>query len=171
MTDEPKFADEEKIPSIGISLSIDIPGPADFGKRALVLQTFVSRDCETKDFDAVLDKIRIAGERQMAFSLLEAARRQLEVLEKQAQDHSDRIAQVEENMARAWAEGKKRGDPRVTPKEAQEKRQAYAIAETLRRDMEKTRLYIAECENRIARGEPGPMPLAFGNGVRGGQQV
>ena len=82
----------EKIPSIGISYTAELPG-----KKALVLQSFIDRDCEPKVLNAVLDKIREAGERQFAFGALVQLKLQLEQEEKIAGDHAARMAQVDEN--------------------------------------------------------------------------
>jgi len=136
--------DIEKEPSIGISYTCELPG-----KKALVLQSFVPRDCDAKDLDATLDKIRVASERQFAFGAIVQLRLQLEQEEKMAADHAMRMAQVDENMKARWNSTGRKGDLRLTQKEETEQRQAYAHAEESKKRIAKVRAEIAEFEAKI----------------------
>lgn len=134
----------EKVPSIGISYTTELPG-----KKALVLQSFVERDCEAVELNRTLDKIRVACDRQFAFGMLEHLRLQLEQEEKLARDHVLRMAQVDENVQKAWQTNGKRGDPRLSQRQEQEQRQAHAHAEESRRRIAKVKADMAEFEAKI----------------------
>jgi hypothetical protein len=134
--------DIDKIPSIGISYTVELPG-----KKALVMQSFVGRDCDPKELNATLDKIRIASERQFAFGAIQQLKLELETQKKIASEHANRMAQVDENLKREW--GNKRGDPVLTSKEKREQEQAYATAEECKRRVAKVQKDIAEYEAMI----------------------
>lgn len=134
----------EKVPSIGISYTVELPG-----KKALVMQSFVGRDCDPKELNGVLDKIRIAGERQFAFGAVQQLKLQLEQEQKIAGDHAARMAQVDENIKRDWNGGGRRGDVKLSAKQQQEQQQAYAHAEECKKRIDKVRKDIAEYEAMI----------------------
>ncbi len=136
--------DIEKAPSIGFSLQAQLPG-----NRTLVTQSFIDRDCDVKDLNAVLDKIRTAVDRQLAFGMIEALRLQLEQEEKIASDHATRMAQVDANINRDWQNGGRRGDVVLSAKQRQEQAQAYAHAEECKKRIAKVKRDIAEFEARI----------------------
>lgn len=76
----------EKVPSIGISFTAELPG-----KKALVLQSFIDRDCKPEELDGILDKVRVAADRQFSFGMIEILKLELEQQEKIANDHANRI--------------------------------------------------------------------------------
>lgn len=137
-------AEIEKEPSIGISLDTELPG-----KRRLVLQSFIARDCETAALNSILDKLRVGAERQFAFGMIDHLKLQLEQEEKIAADHAARMAQVDENIKRDWANGNRRGDVRLSAKQEADQRQAYAHAEESRKRIAKVKADIAEYEAKI----------------------
>lgn len=138
------MTDIEKEPSIGISYTAELPG-----KKALVLQSFVGRDCDVKDLNGVLDKIRIASDRQFAFGALVQLQLQLEQEEKLASDHAMRMAQVDENIRNEWSTGGRKGEIRLSQKQQAEQRQAYAHAEECKKRIGKVKEQIAEFEAQI----------------------
>ena len=138
----------EKEPSIGISYTCELPG-----KKALVMQSFVPRDCDAKDLDATLDKIRLAGDRQFAFGAVVQLKLQLEQEEKMAADHAMRMAQVDANLKAEWSRGNRRGDPTLSAKQRQDQQQAYAHAEESKKRIAKVKAEISEFEAKIGRQE------------------
>lgn len=134
----------ETVPTIGISLQVELPG-----KKQLVLQSFVSRDADVSEVNGVLDKIRVASERQFAFGMLEVLKMELETQEKLAHDHAERMKIVDENMKREWDRRGKRGDYQLSSKEQNEQRQAYATAEECKRRIAKVKQQIAEEKAKI----------------------
>ena len=142
----------EKEPSIGISYTCELPG-----KKALVMQSFVPRDCDAALLDNILDKVRVAGERQFAFGAVIQLKLQLEQEEKMASDHAARMAQVDENIKAEWTRGSRRGDPTLSQKQRQDQAQAYAHAEESKKRIAKVRAEIAEFE---AKSRPQEQPGA-----------
>jgi hypothetical protein len=132
----------DKEPSIGISYTIELPG-----KKALVMQSFVGRDCDAKELNATLDKIRVASDRQFAFGALQQLRLQLEQEHKIAADHAGRMAQVDENIKRDWANRK--GDVKLSKREEEAQQQAYQHSEACKERIAKVRKDIAEYEAMI----------------------
>ena len=133
--------DIEKEPSIGISYNLALGN-----NKSLVLQSFIERDCEPKVLNAMLDKLRVATERQAAFFALEGAKAELARQEKMAADHARRMAQVDENFKAAWNRGNRKGDPVLTAKERTEQQQAYANAEEIKVRIAMTKKDIADFE-------------------------
>jgi hypothetical protein len=134
----------EKVPSIGISYTVELPG-----KKALVMQSFVGRDDPPKLLNDVLDKIRVASERQFAFGAIQQLKLQLEQEQKIASDHAARLAQVDENIKREWTNGGRRGEIKLSQKQQQDQQQAYAHAEECKKRIDKVRKDIAEYEAMI----------------------
>jgi len=130
-----------EVPMLGLSLNGELPG-----KRSFVIQGHIERDCEVKVLNAVLDKMRVAMDRQFAFGALEQLKLQLEQEEKLAANHAARMAQVDENIRVAWTRGNKRGDPVLSAKERQDQQQAYAHAEECKKRIAAVKKNIAECE-------------------------
>ncbi len=136
--------DIEKEPSIGISYTVELPG-----KKALVMQSFIGRDCEPKDLNGVLDKIRIAADRQFAFGAVQQLKLQLEQEQKIASDHAVRMAQVDDNIQREWGTRGRKGDITLSAKQQQEQAQSRAHAEECRKRIAKVKADIAEYEAMI----------------------
>lgn len=146
------MADIEQVPTIGISVSRELPG-----KQSLVLQSMIDRDCKPEVLDAVLDKIRIASDRQFAFGAVQQLKLQLEQEEKMAADHANRMAQVDANIKANWSKRGKHGDPQMSQKELQEQHQAHAHAEESKKRIAKVKAEIAEFQSKIngAAAQPG----------------
>ncbi len=134
----------EKEPSIGISYTCELPG-----KKALVMQSFVPRDCEPAELDRVLDKIRDASERQFAFGALVQLRLQLEQEEKMAADHARNIAIVDENVKTRWSASGRKGDPRLSAAEETQQRQSYQNVEESKKRIARVKKEITEFEAKI----------------------
>ena len=134
----------EQVPTIGISLSGEMPG-----KRNLVLQSLVERDCDQKSLNGVLDKIRIAFDRQFAFGAVIQLRLQLEQEEKMASDHAKRMAQVDQNIKDNWERGNRKGDIVLSKSEREQQAQSYAHAEECKIRIAKVKQEIAKFEAEI----------------------
>ena len=128
---------DDATPTIGISYNIELPG-----KKVLVLQSLVERD--GANLDAVLDKIRKAGDRQFSFGLLDDLQRQLEQEKKIAIDHVNRIAQVEENHNNRWLASGRKGEMRLSDNEAKERLQAHNQVEESKRRIAQVEGWIKE---------------------------
>lgn len=134
----------ETEPSIGISYQCELPG-----KRQVILQSLVPRDCKIDDLNAVLDKMRTASERQYAFEMRDVLARQLEQEQKLADGHAERIAQVDQNVKNDWERRGRKGEIRLTAKEESEQRQAYQNVEESKRRIAMVKKQIAENETKI----------------------
>ena len=135
----------EKVPSIGISYTVELPG-----KKALVLQSFIGRDDSAAELDRVLDKIRVAADRQFSANLLDDLNRQLEQEKKIASDHAQRIAIVEENHNRRWLASNRKGEMKLSENEAKERQQALNQAEESKRRIAQVEGWIKE--HRVKAG-------------------
>lgn len=135
--------DIEKIPSIGISYTVELPG-----KKALVLQSFVGRDDDIAGMNTVLDKLRIAAERQFSFGMLEHLRLELEQQEKIAADHSKRMADLEDRL-NMQAQTNGRREVRLSPTERKQKDEANWHAAECQKRIVKVKQDMAEHEKRI----------------------
>ena len=134
----------EEIPAIGIAYNCELPG-----KKGIQFQTHVPQTADVASLNAVIDKIRVAADRQFAFGMIEHLRLQLEQEEKIASDHAMRMSQVDENIKREWSTGARKGDPQLSSRQRQEQQQAYAHAEESKRRIAKVRADIAEFEAKI----------------------
>ena len=134
----------EKVPSIGISYTAELPG-----KKALVLQSFIGRDDSADALNAVLDKVRTAAERQVAFGMVEHLKLQLEQEEKLANDHAQRMSELDTKLKEDWGRAGKRGDPRLSSREQDEQRKAHWHGEECRRRIAKVKADIAEYQAKI----------------------
>jgi hypothetical protein len=59
------------------------------------------------------------------------------------------MAQVDENMKREWNTGGRKGDIKLSAKQEQEQRQAYAHAEECKKRIAKVKEQITEFETQI----------------------
>ena len=134
----------EKTPSIGISYTVELPG-----KKALVMQSFVERDCSEADLNGVLDKVRKAADRQFSFGYVDILKKELEQQERLANDHATRMAALDERIKSDWTRSAKKGDPRLGPKEQDEQRKAFAHADECKRRIAAVKAEIAEHEAKI----------------------
>jgi hypothetical protein len=148
------MADEylDKIPSIGISLQVAL-----HGNRQLVLQSFVERDCTPAALNAILDKLRDAGERQFAWGEVENIHMKIKQEHINASQHQIKIEKTDEAIKAEWENGNRRGEPRLTQQQIQRQREAYEIAEGI-----KTRIAIltddlVKWEAKLADGGVGSL--------------
>jgi hypothetical protein len=118
--------DVEKTPSIGISYQIQTRQ-----SRQLVLQSFVERDCKPEELNALLDKMRNAGERQMAWEKIDDLTLQLKQEYISAEQQQVRIETDAARIKQDW-NGRRRGDVQLTPSEKQKQQQANETIEGIR---------------------------------------
>lgn len=136
--------EDTKEPSIGISLRCVLPN-----QQELVLQSFVERDCDTPRLDGLLDKLRVAAERQLAFGGLREARADLKKLEKIAVDHAARMEIVDENIKRKWDASNRKGEIKLTAQEEAAQLQSIQYAEDTKNRIAEIKKNIAELERVV----------------------
>lgn len=135
----------EKVPSIGISYQVAL-----HGQRQLVMQSFVGRDCTKDELNALLDKLRNAGERQFAFGQIDEINLNLERSMVEARQQQGRIEEADARIKTEWANGRKRGDPQLTQSQIQKQREAYAVAEGIKDRIESLTKAKSEWEAKLA---------------------
>lgn len=136
----------EKTPSIGISYQLTLQND----KRQLVMQSFVERDCSKEELNALLDKMRAAGERQQAYSMVADFNRAIEQEHVNASDQQVRIEKADETLKKEWANGSRRGDLRLTQAQSQRQREAYDTAEAIKLRIARLEKDKLEWEAKIA---------------------
>lgn len=139
----------EALPVIGISLNTELPG-----KRSVVFQTHVAQDISPAELNALTDKLHNSADRQFSRYLLEIMHIELEQHEKLLADQSNRIQVVESNIqnksAQHAATGRRNGYE-VSPKELQEKEQAYMNLEACKERVATIQAKIAE-HQKVVQG-------------------
>lgn len=143
---EPLPAELEKVPSIGISYQYTLQN----GQRQLVLQSFVERECSKEALNGLLDKMRAAGERQQAYSMIFDLERALEREHELAEKQSALIAKEDAQIKREWENGNRRGDVRLSQQQLQKQQQAYQVAEDIKDRIKKLIAAKQEWEAKLA---------------------
>ena len=141
------MADDEKIPSIGISYQVQTRP-----SRTLVLQAFVERDCAPADLNALLDKLRDAAERQQAWEKLDDIRLELRRANLQATQQQVAIEKADTQIKQEWNDSNRRGSPRLTQLQIQKQQQAYETAENIRNQLAILNEDLAKYEGIVANG-------------------
>ena len=134
----------EEIPSIGISYTVELPG-----KKALVLQSFVSRDAPVADLNGVLDKVRVAADRQFAFGAMQQIKLGIEQETKNLSDYRRNLAIVDENVKRNWERSNRKGDPKLSAAEETAQRQAFTNIRAGEERIAKLKADLADYEAMI----------------------
>ena len=136
----------EKIPSIGISYQLTLQND----KRQLVMQSFIDRNCTKDELNALLDKMRHAGERQQAWSMIEDFNRAIEQEHVNARDQQIRIEKADTQIKTEWANGNRRGEVRLSSAQVQKQREAYQISEAIKDRIERLTKSRTEWEQKLA---------------------
>lgn len=139
-------AQDEKTPSIGISLQVAL-----HGQRQLVMQSFIDRDCERAVLDALLDKLRDAGERQYAWGQVEDIKLKIVQEHRNALQHQVRIESADTALHKEWSNGGRRGELRLTDNQIQRQKEAYAIAEGIKERIAQLHTELGKWESVLAR--------------------
>jgi hypothetical protein len=135
----------EKTPSIGISYQIQTRQ-----SRQLVLQSFIDRDCEPAALNALLDKMRVAGDRQLAWEKIDDTK--LAIKQEYLNAEQQRVAIEKEDsvIKNEWDRGNRKGDVRLTTHQLQKQREAYQTAENIKLRIANLNEALAEFEARVA---------------------
>lgn len=143
--------DASTAPAIGVSFQIDL-GTG----RQIVSQTHVPQDIAKEDFDALLDRMGDAAERQrqkyLDIAKLEELRRLLENQERQYESFSDDFNRLEKEMAERHASSGRRGLPEPKGNEAIQRKNSLITLERGKKDIGKTKAQIADLEAKVSKG-------------------
>lgn len=135
--------DDEKgkveTPTIGVSLNAQFAAG-----RTVVFQTYVPQSITGEGLSVILEKLNAVADREEAFYAQDQARKQLEVEENAGANIVRRLGEVEENIRlKATSEAGKR-NPRVSPQDEMQKKQALDNAEESKRRITACKKYLAE---------------------------
>lgn len=151
MSDDPLHLD--KIPSIGISFQCAL-----HGQRQLVLQTFIERDCPVGALDALLDKLRDASERQYAWGQVEDLQLKIRQEYINAEQQRVRIEHTDQQIRDNWEKSNRKGDLQLTQSEIQKQREAYEVAEAIKKRLASLNADLVKWEAKLANGGMGSLP-------------
>ena len=151
MSDDPLHLD--KIPSIGISFQCAL-----HGQRQLVLQTFIERDCSVGALDALLDKLRDASERQYAWGQVEDLQLKIRQEYINAEQQRVRIEHTDQQIRDNWEKSNRKGDLQLTQSEIQKQREAYEVAEAIKKRLASLTADLVKWEAKLANGGMGSLP-------------
>ena len=151
MSDDPLHLD--KIPSIGISFQCAL-----HGQRQLVLQTFIERDCPVGALDALLDKLRDASERQYAWGQVEDLQLKIRQEYINAEQQRVRIEHTDQQIRDNWEKSNRKGDLQLTQSEIQKQREAYEVAEAIKKRLASLNADLVKWEAKLAHGGMGSLP-------------
>jgi len=151
VSDDPLHLD--KIPSIGISFQCAL-----HGQRQLVLQTFIERDCPVGALDALLDKLRDASERQYAWGQVEDLQLKIRQEYINAEQQRVRIEHTDQQIRDNWEKSNRKGDLQLTQSEIQKQREAYEVAEAIKKRLASLNADLVKWEAKLANGGMGSLP-------------
>lgn len=151
MSDDPLHLD--KIPSIGISFQCAL-----HGQRQIVLQTFIERDCSVAALDTLLDKLRDASERQYAWGQVEDLQMKIKQEYINAEQQNVRIDRADKQLKEDWDKSNRKGDLQLTQSQIQKQREAYEVAEAIKKRIDGLSADLAKWEAKLANGRVGSVP-------------
>ena len=134
----------DTLPALGISYKVGL-GDA----KELVFQTHVSQTINMTALNDMIDKLRVAGDRQAAFSdliqLNQAREQHLDAIE-----NMDRTAgEVEKNAKALHQASGKRGEYKLTPAEVKHQQQAVDTRRKFVEMLQKIEKQIGEAKEKI----------------------
>ena len=87
----------------------------------IILQTHVERDLPVRDYHSLLDKLAsVAGRQEAKFDIIDAQAR-LDADRSNYEQAAQRYVEIDANNKRVWAERGKKGDPKLSEAEYQNK--------------------------------------------------
>lgn len=140
----------EENPALGISLQLQLDE-----RRQVVFQTHVAQDMGEQAINALLDKLARVADRQEARYRLGPLKKQLEANETIIERATGDLARVDERNRAEWSRQQKRGDPRLSAKDTQDKANIEISVKRLQQDSDRLKIEIKECEALLG-GEAAP---------------
>jgi hypothetical protein len=118
-------------------------------RRTLSLATYVPRDADIGAYNAVLDKLGAAADRQEAKIKLIDLKRELQVTTARAEQHASDYQRIDQKNADDWERSGKKGAPRLSAQEQSAKDNAKIAAENYRKQIDALVAEIAATEGII----------------------
>ena len=104
-------------------------------RRTLSLATYVPRDAELGAYNAVLDKLGAAADRQEAKIRLIDLKRELKVTTARATQHAEDYQRVDTRNADDWERSGKKGSPKLSAQEQTAKDNAKIAMENYKKQI------------------------------------
>ena len=105
-------------------------------RRTLSLATYVPRDAGIGGYNAVLDKLGAAADRQEAKIKLIDLKRELQVTTARAEQHAEDYQRIDQKNADDWERSGKKGPPKLSSQEQSAKDNAKIAAENYRKQID-----------------------------------
>ena len=132
----------ETAPALGVSLNAQFAAG-----RQVVFQTHLPQDVSVDELNGLLDRMNAAVDRAEAFYAQEQARKQLEVDENVLANIAKRLGEVEGNI-RLKAMADNRRNPKLSPQDEMQKKQAYDSLEEAKKRVDIDRAHLADLIKR-----------------------
>lgn len=129
----------EEIPAIGISYTGHVARD-----RQLAMQTHLPQSASAEALNAMLDKIKLAFDRQVAFAEIRRLEAEIKAQEKIGAQQADMINSVDQRIKSEWDRTGKRGDPQLSSKDKRDQEQAYLNGKEIQRRIEILRADLAK---------------------------
>lgn len=118
-------------------------------RRTLSLATYVPRDADIGGYNAVLDKLGAAADRQEAKIRLLDLQRELKVTKARAEQHIVDYQRIDQKNADDWGRSGKKGPPKLSAQEQSAKDNAKIAAENYKKQIDALVAEIAATEGII----------------------
>ena len=118
-------------------------------RRTLSLSTWVPRDAGIGAYNAVLDKLGAAADRQEAKIRLLDLQRELKVTTARAEQHLADYQRIDQKNADDWERSGKKGAPKLSAQEQSAKDNAKIAAENYKKQIDALAAEIAATEGII----------------------
>ena len=153
MLDKPESLDPERsfgdVESKAIAVAITVTSQV-AGNRSIVMQTYLERDASLGVFNAVLDKLAKASDRQEAKLQLESLQDELKKHESNLQRMIEDYQSIEARSEEQWVKRGKRGEHKLTDAERSQKSTAKTNIERWREEIKKIQVLIEKARGVIA---------------------
>lgn len=132
-------------PAIGISIQVDVAKG-----RAMVFQTHIGRDVSLAELNALLDRMNVAADRQLAIYELEALDFQLRHDQRILEQCTTDFFAIEARVQHEWNnDPRRRGSLKLTAKEEQEKKNAESMIARMKAQIAATEQKIKDYTVKI----------------------
>lgn len=132
-------------PAIGISLQVKVDN-----RRDLVFQTHIAQESSLEQINGLIDKVAAAADRQSARYELQQIEMELELNTKRLPRAVEDLESVDKKHAQDWAGRQRRGDPKLAPQQEQERRNAIAMIERIKQEIDALGKKREEYKQKIA---------------------
>lgn len=131
-------------PALGFSYSITIDD-----KHSIVMQTFLPRRCSLTELDEVLDKTRVAVERQANIRMIPQLRKSLKLQQKQFQRVTQDLAFQDELNQTAFKAAGKKGIFRLSNEQTQHRANVLVTQTRFKEEIADIERELADLEAAI----------------------